>query len=107
MKRMSFALTVQQVLDRSKTVTRREGWAELKVGDELLAVDRMVGGRVLATIRVVDVRVERWRDITPADVRREGFPAMTVSEFLDMACRALGVDRDAEVRRVAFIYLPS
>lgn len=33
MRRMSFMLTRKQVLDQTKDVTRRNGWAFLKPGD--------------------------------------------------------------------------
>lgn len=38
MRNMSFALTTPQILNRSKTVTRRAGWSFLKPGDIVCAV---------------------------------------------------------------------
>lgn len=43
MRRMSFALTRTQLLDGSKDVTRRLGWANLKPGQRLLAVSKCMG----------------------------------------------------------------
>ncbi len=94
MRLMSFALTTAQLLDGSKTVTRRVGWANLKPGDRLKAVRKAMGLKpgekvdVLAEIEVVSVRRERLDAITPADVLAEGFPAWTsqVAEFVEMFC---------------------
>lgn len=42
-RNMSFALTMKQINDRSKTITRRLGWWFLKVGDEVNAVNKVMG----------------------------------------------------------------
>lgn len=52
MRLMSFAYTPDQLLDGSKTVTRRVGWANLKAGE------RYVGSKY----------VPARRKMTPADV---------------------------------------
>lgn len=108
MRRMSFALTEQQLLDGSKTVTRRIGWAGLKAGDELLAVRKCMGLKrgesqhVLAHIRVVSVRRERLYDITRSDVAREGFPGMTAAGFVNMFTKAMRCKPSAFVTRIEF-----
>ena len=43
MRMMSFALTERQLMDGSKTVTRRTGWANLRPGERLLAVRKAMG----------------------------------------------------------------
>lgn len=94
MRMMSFALTERQLMDGSKTVTRRTGWKNLKPGDRLLAVRKAMGLKAgekiqpLCEIEVVSVRQERLDAITPADVLAEGFPAWTsdVGEFVRMFC---------------------
>lgn len=79
MRLMSFAHTTPQVLARTKTVTRRDGWKNLKPGTVLRAVDKCMGfrkgehPRELAIIRVVSVRREPLSAITDDDVVREGF----------------------------------
>ena len=110
MRRMSFALTERQLLDGTKTVTRRMGWRNLKPGDELLAVNKAMGlrkgekSRVLARIRVVSVLLERLSDVTPIETEREGFPGMPPEEFIEMFCAAHGgkCTRDTEVTRIRF-----
>lgn len=94
-RRMSFALTTQQVLDRSKTVTRRhvDRWVDLQPGDRLTAVEKGMGlpkgakQVVLAEIEVVGVRVEllsqliREPDYGAAECEAEGFADLSPDEF--------------------------
>ena len=103
MRLMSFALTTAQLLDGTKTVTRRVGWAGLRPGDRLLAVRKAMGLRkgespeVLAEVEVVTVRRERLDAITPADCAAEGFPDKTPEEFVAMFCAHMSiVDRAAD-----------
>jgi hypothetical protein len=94
MRMMSFALTERQLLDGTKTVTRRTGWKNLRAGERLLAVRKAMGLKAgekvqpLCKIEVVSVRQERLDAITPADVLAEGFPQWTnnVGEFVRMFC---------------------
>jgi hypothetical protein len=74
MRRMSFALTIDAVRRRAKTVTRRAGWAFLKPGDRLLAVDRIRSrnAQKLAVIEVVSVTQESLLDMHESDVAKEG-----------------------------------
>jgi hypothetical protein len=112
MRRMSFALTERQLLDRSKDVTRRLGWRDLKPGDQVLAVRKAMGLKrgerqvVLGTIRIVSVRFERVDAIDADDVRREGFPDETAAGFVAFFCRANGCKPDAEVTRIEFVFAP-
>lgn len=43
MRRMSFMLTKEQVLNQTKDVTRRNGWAFLKPGDLIQPVEKCMG----------------------------------------------------------------
>jgi hypothetical protein len=105
---MSFALTEKQLLAGHKTVTRRIGWLRLKAGDELLAVDKCMGlkkgqsPRVLAKLRVVDVRREPLFYANEHEARREGFPHMTGGEFVRFFCRSMKCDPTTEVTRIEF-----
>jgi hypothetical protein len=62
MKHMSFALTTSQIRNRTKTVTRRMGWATAKRGVNAIrrwAEDRSVPeGSYLRQMRAVCVRDE-------------------------------------------------
>jgi len=97
MRLMSFALTTAQLLDGSKTVTRRVGWANLKPGDRIKAVRKAMGLRpgekvdVLAEIEVVSVRRERLDEITIEDCIAEGFPYLTPAQFVEMFCSHMSI----------------
>ena len=115
---MAFSLTTPQVLNRSKTVTRRTGWRFLKPGDLIQAVEKNRGLkkgekiRHLGVLRVVDVRVEPLSRLqtdpryAEDELPREGFPCFTRDEFLEMFCRTNGLRRaDADVTRIEFEYV--
>lgn len=88
MRMMSFALTERQLLDGTKTVTRRTGWANLKPGDRLLAVRKAMGLKAgekvqpLCEIEVVSVRRQVLGCIDAADCAAEGFPHLTPEGFI-------------------------
>lgn len=108
MRRMSFHLTQSQLVDGSKTVTRRLGWDGLKVGERFLAVDKCMGlkkgekSKVLAELVVVSVRKERLDSIDQQDVVREGFPSRTPSWFVEFFCRSMRCDPGTVVNRIQF-----
>lgn len=110
MRRMSFALTEQQLLDGTKTVTRRLGWRTLKPGAELLAVRKAMGLRrgerqhVLGRIRVVSVRREPLFSMPAGDCAAEGFPNMTPSVFVTFFCGANDCKPETEVTRIEFAF---
>ena len=58
MRNISFMLTTEQIINRTKTVTRRNGWKNLKKGDLLCGARKCMGLRPgekmerLSTIRV-------------------------------------------------------
>lgn len=110
MRRISFSMTKAQFLDGSKTVTRRLGWASLKVGTKLMGVEKAMGLRKgekqveLGALEVVSVRRERLNMILvekdgPA---REGFPEISASDFIDMFCKAMKVGGADDVTRIEF-----
>jgi hypothetical protein len=109
MRRMSFALTERQLVDGSKTVTRRLGWAFLRPGDELLAVRKCMGLKkgekqhVLARIRVKGVRTEplAYASIL-GEATREGFPELEGYPFVEFFCSKMRCTPIAEVTRIEF-----
>lgn len=116
MRRISFNLTIDAILDRSKTVTRRIGWAFAKPGDRLLAVDKLrtKKARTLGVIEIVSVRDEPLSRMTEdvlygfAETAAEGFargPLSWPSEFVRMFCDAMKVTPDRVVRRIEFRYV--
>ena len=112
MRAMSFMLTTAQVLNQSKTVTRRDGWLNLKKGDRLRAVKKAMGLKkgekheVLGIIEVVNVTREELRAITGDECTREGFPQMAPLDFVEMFCKShKGIQPASEITRIEFKYV--
>lgn len=113
MRQMSFMHTVPQMLARTKTVTRRLGWATLQPGTLIQAVEKAQGlgkgGKVrkLGVIRVASVRLERLSAMHEssygdAEATREGFQTMSGEQFVAMFCEHMSCGRDAIVTRIEF-----
>lgn len=111
MRNISFALTTEQIRNRTKTVTRRLGWATLKPGTPLQACVKCMGLKPgeaiqrICVIRVVSVRRESLQEMSLDDVVREGFPDLNPISFIDMFCEHMGTARDTLVTRIEFEYM--
>ena len=87
-RKMSFAMTTQQVREGTKDVTRRLGWWNLKPGEIVDACVKCMGLKkgekveILRQIRIVSIRSEHLNEITKAEIIREGFPDMSREEFI-------------------------
>lgn len=112
MRLMSFQLTTDQIRNRTKTVTRRIGWAKLRPGTLLCGVVKSQGIRKgetverLAYLVVIDVRRERLNQIRNPDVEREGFRGMWWHQFVSMFCQNMKCQPIDQVTRIEFRYLP-
>lgn len=122
MRNMSFALTTDQVMAGTKTVTRRLGWEFLKVGDLLRPVRKCMGlrpGEKLDVLRdpiqVIGLRREPLRRMTEDrdygfhECVLEGFghhPAYCwPSAFVEMFCAThRGCTPATVVTRIEFSY---
>lgn len=110
-KNISFALTIPQFKNRTKTVTRRLGWRDLKPGDVLNGCEQCMGLKKGETLKklgqivVIDTRMEPVNAITQADVIAEGFPDMTPSAFIDFFCKANHCKPDTTVNRIEYRYI--
>ena len=119
MRAISFQHTVEQILDGTKTVTRRTNWAWLQPGTLLRACVKVRGVRAedrqeLAVIRVVDVRREPLRRLLdPAygldEIRLEGFEGHpevgNPQSWVRWFCRShQGCTPDSVVTRIQFEY---
>ena len=123
-RNISFSMSTAAVLDESKTVTRRLGWGNLKPGDRLWGVKKAMGLKKgehverLKLIEVVSVRLEPLDDMErlslaeqALEMKREGFPRMTVPEFISMFVQANHLERETYsprsqvVRRIEFRYI--
>lgn len=85
-RNISFAYTKRQFEERTKTVTRRMGWLNLKAGDILWGVEKAMGLKPgetikrLGMIKVVNVRREPLRAMI--DDREYGFEECGKEGFL-------------------------
>jgi len=110
-RRMSVALTKDQVIARTKDVTRRLGWEFAKAGDEVILVSRVMGfkkgetAEVYAIVKLREVRREPLNKITRADCVREGFPHLSPAEFVTMFCQHNKCTPDTMVTRIEWEYL--
>ena len=110
-RNMSFMLTPDQILEQSKTMTRRFGWWFAKPGDIYQPVRQAMGlkkgqkvQRLGPTIRVLSARPEPLYNIDRGDLLLEGFPNMTPQELVEMMMRHAGVESDEPVNRIEFEY---
>lgn len=113
MRNISCSHTKEQVRNRTKTVTRRLGWKNLKPGTLLRVVEKAMGLKPgekivpMAVVRVTKVTRERVWEIgkDPKDVAREGFPENTAAEFVQFFCRTFDVHWDDFVTRIEWEYV--
>ncbi len=110
-RNMSFSMTTAQFRARTKTVTRRLGWWNLKPGDVIMGVEKAMGLKKgekvkrLGRIRIVRVGTEILTAITDQEVIREGFADMTPAAFVAMFCSHHKVVPQVPVNRIEFEYL--
>lgn len=115
MRNISFAMTTPQFRARTKTVTRRNGWLNLKPGQHLMGVEKAMGlkrGEAmvrLGPIEIINVRREPLLAILdePDGCSREGFPEWNDNPqmFVDFYCDANGNDAREDITRIEFRYL--
>lgn len=111
-------LTQPQIRAKTKRVTRRVGWFNLKPGQLLQGCEKCQGippgGRMvkLGVIRVESAVGEPLRRLIDdpaygaAEVILEGFPEMTPEEFVSFFCKShKGCTPDTIVCRIAFDYV--
>ena len=110
-RNMSFMLTTDQIINRTKTVTRRLGWWFLKSGEVVNAVEKAMGLKKgekikrICQVRIVSTRKEPIYNIDHADCVREGFPDWTPGEFIGMFCSHNKCKSHTEINRIEFEYV--
>jgi hypothetical protein len=114
---MSFMLTQDQIRNRSKTVTRRLGWANLKPGDRLQACLKCQGlkkGEKVQKLAVIEIvsntkeqlhRMIHNRFYGDSESAKEGFPDLVGPQFVAMFCKAMNCDSKQIVNRIEFKYV--
>jgi len=118
-RNMSFALTTDQIQNRTKTVTRRIGWGVLNCGDIVNACVKCMGLKPgekierLGQIRIVSTRIEplsrmvKNPEYGAIEAVKEGFPGWTGDQFVDMFLDHMSpkFGSDTLVNRIEFEYL--
>lgn len=117
MRNMSFSLTTAQIKVRTKTVTRRLGWKNLKSGELFQACEKCMGLKPgqkivrLVVLRCISNQRERLTYLIAnprygkAEARKEGFPQLSGRQFVAMFCQHMKVDPDHVVNRIEFEYV--
>lgn len=115
-RNISFALTTDQFRNRTKTVTRRLRWLNLKVGDVLCGCEKCMGFRPgekinrLGLIRVTGVRREPLNAMSKScygdhEAILEGFPNLTGHGFVTMFAENMRCPESEIVTRIEYEYL--
>lgn len=112
-RNMSFAMSVNQVGNQTKTVTRRFGWLFLKPGDLVQPVEKAMGlkkgqqaRKIGGLIRIVSIQTEPLCMITKSDCIAEGFPDFTPDDFVAMIQKANPrASISTPVNRIEFEYM--
>ena len=113
MRNMSFSITIDQIQNKSKTVTRRLGWKFLKPGDLVSPVVKGMGlqkgekvQRIRGPLLIISVRREELNDMVDElnSVQKEGFPDLHPTAFVDMFCKHMRVYPDTVITRIEFEY---
>jgi len=112
MRNISCSHTKDQVRARTKTVTRRLGWKDLKPGTLLRVVEKAMGLKPgekivpLAVVRVTKVTREKLFEIRRNrwDCGKEGFPQFDPDEFIVFFAGTFKVPVDQVVTRIEWKY---
>lgn len=118
MRNISFFLTQAQVRARTKTVTRRTGWENLKAGTLLRGIVKGQGLKAgekvqqLCTIRVKAATQEPLTALLAdpaygkAEAAKEGFPEWDGAQFVAFICKeSPGVFPERVLTRIEFEYV--
>lgn len=116
MRWISFALTTDQFIAGTKTVTRRVGWESLRPNRVLKVARKVMGFRAGQTIgppighiNILNVRREpldrmiRDPDYGRAECVAEGFPDWSPEQFVEFFCRHnTGCFPERDITRIEF-----
>ena len=118
MRNISAALTKEQMRNRTKFVTRRDGWKNLKVGELLQVCEKCQGIKKgeqmvkICVIRVTGVRREKLIRILQYpnygfnECKLEGFPDWNPIRFLQFFCEThKGCTPQKVLTRIEFEYV--
>lgn len=116
MANISFYATTQQFIDRTKIVTRRFAWWNLKPGQKLCGIEKGQGLKKdekinrLHNIEIISALPECVYELAnypdpQAELAKEGFPDMTPADFIEFLCKMNKKKPGDLVNRIEFIHL--
>lgn len=116
MPNMSFKLTTEQMRNKTKTVTRRIGWKNLKPGTIVNACVKCQGLKkgekieVIGQIRILKNQPEPLNRMLRLGYGRleaglEGFPELTGRMFVEMFCASMKCKQSQIVQRIEFEHM--
>ena len=111
MRNMSFFLTTEQIRDKTKTVTRRFGWWNLKMGTIINACVKCQGLKKgekiekICRIRILNTRREPLDEITKDECIKEGFPDYEPDDFIKMIVNHYKCKPYNIINRIEFEYV--
>lgn len=116
-RNMSFSLTTEQYLARTKTVTRRFGWRDLPPGKVVNGVKKAMGLKKgekierLGQHRIVSNEAESLQRMLDdeeygrSECVKEGFPGMEPAEFVAMLLKHNGKTMADLPQRIEYEYV--
>ena len=110
-RNISFAMTTQQIKDKTKTQTRRFGWWFLKPGDVLCGVEKAMGLKKgekikrLSYIKVISTKKEPLNKLSKKDFIKESFTNWTPEQFIQMLVDYYKIDPSKECNVIEFEYM--
>lgn len=109
---MSFMLTTQQIMDETKTETRRlDTWGDMKAGEVFYGVEKGMGLKKgekvnkLKLLRCVSNHAEPLNAITAEGVSREGYPGESPEFFIEKFCKFAKCKPETPVNVIRFEYV--
>lgn len=116
MKNMSFAHTTQQCIDYLETVTRRNGWSNLRAGEIVQGVVKGMGlkaGEKIEKIHVIQIIENRTEPLNTLlklprygrnEMIKEGFPGRDPADFVRWYCENNKKEPGDFINRIDFRY---
>lgn len=116
-RNMSFMLTTEQIRNKTKTVTRRLGWKNLKPGEIFNACVKCMGLKKGESVEVIcqcrcvrnDTEcLDKMRFVTDygaVEAKREGFPDLDGPAFVAMFRKEMKCPQSQMVQRIEFEYV--
>lgn len=107
---LDFPYTKKYIKNRVQTVTHRVECPDIQPGDLFIACEKFEDNEPCNILRhhqlrVVNKREEKLCNISQEDIYKEGFPNVTIAEYLDLFKRRYKCKDEQVVTRIEFKYV--